>query len=343
MYCQHCGSVLGENAVFCQSCGKSRSLVPSPTVSTRNAAQVSRQDAPPGKRPQSKIFLLIIGGIILAVFASMIGRSPSDSSTSTTQQSSPPTAPPQPQIVRPSIPPPKFRIYKFKIDEPTSVVVSVSTTDEQLKSLLWLFREKVRSHQFKDIGLTQATSKQWGNKGYLSGMLTVYRGEKCANELFNNTNGPCGPGEHNDAFYQWGIEADPNKDSGSISVKGNDIVVFDYKDGWQVGPEIQAQLDQQTKAEQETREIFARGLQQRMTSMGYDINVWVHGEGPDEGRELGLDSEMFKDTATRVQFINRVLPAWKRDLCKAGFREVKLRQGGTFELGQDYSLGCENL
>ena len=70
--------------------------------------------------------------------------------------------------------------------------------------------------------------------------------------------------------------------------------------------------------------------------MGYDINVWVHGEGANSGHELNLDSEMFKDTATRVQFINSVLPEWKKDLCKVGFRTVRLRQGGTFELGQDY-------
>jgi hypothetical protein len=41
-----------------------------------------------------------------------------------------------------------------------------------------------------------------------------------------------------------------------------------------------------------------------------------------------------------VQFINSVLPAWRNDLCKVGFRQVKLRQGGTFDLGQDYSLRC---
>jgi len=34
--------------------------------------------------------------------------------------------------------------------------VPVNTIDEQLKSLLWQFREKVRSHQFEDIGLTEA-------------------------------------------------------------------------------------------------------------------------------------------------------------------------------------------
>jgi hypothetical protein len=91
---------------------------------------------------------------------------------------------------------------------------------------------------------------------------------------------------------------------------------------------------------QQTREAFAQDLQQRLTSMGYDITVWVHGEGANSGHELNLDSEIFKDTTTRVQFINSVLPAWKNDLCKVGFRQVKLRQGGTFELGQDYSLGC---
>ena len=92
----------------------------------------------------------------------------------------------------------------------------------------------------------------------------------------------------------------------------------------------------------QTREAFAQDLQQRLTSMGYDITVWVHGEGANSGHELNLDSEMFKDTATRVQFINGVLPTWKSDLCEVGFRQVKLRQGGTFELGQDYSLGCAN-
>ena len=30
---------------------------------------------------------------------------------------------------------------------------------------------------------------------------------------------------------------------------------------------------------QQTRQAFAQDLQQRLTSMGYDITVWVHGEG----------------------------------------------------------------
>lgn len=142
----------------------------------------------------------------------------------------------EPQIVRQRVPPPKFRIYKFKTDEVISVVVPVSTTNEQLESLLWLFREKVRSHRYRDIGLAHGTAKQWGNVGYSSGMILVYRGEKCANESFVETDGACGYGEHDDAYYQWGIDADQNKDTGSIIANGSNSVVFDYHDGWQAAP-----------------------------------------------------------------------------------------------------------
>ena len=299
-----------------------------------------------------KIAFIILSVCFVAVaqwISLSIKKTPSGTSTSSLQRQtaraepsdSTPTA--QSQVVRPTVPPPKFGIYKFKPDGAVSVVVPVNTTDEQLKSLLWFFRDKVRSHQFKDIGLTHGTSKQWGNIGYLSGMISVYRGEKCANEPFADNVGPCGYGEHDDAYYQWGIDGDQNKDGGSIVVKGNDVQVFDYKDGWQVAPGVAASIDEETKSEQAARDEFAQRLQQRLTSTGYDIKVWAHGEGDTEERKLVLNSDIFKDTPTRVQFINGVLPSWKKDLCKVGFRTVELRRGSVFELGQDYSLGCETL
>ncbi len=227
MYCQQCGSVVDQNAQFCQSCGKLQSPGPSPVVPTMNASQASRQDAPSRKRPQSKILWLIVGGITMAVIAVIIIRSPSDGSAPPTDQGSALDSVSQTQIVRPSIPPPKFRIYKFKTGEPTSVVVPLKTTDEQLKSLLWFFREKIRSHQLGDIGLAQATADYVD-----SGILAIYRGEKCANENYVDTTSPCGYGDHDDAYYQWGIEGDPSKDTGGVRVKGDVSAVFDYNDGW---------------------------------------------------------------------------------------------------------------
>jgi hypothetical protein len=140
------------------------------------------------------------------------------------------------------IPPPTFQVFKFETDVPTSYVVPVNTTDEELKSLLWLFRQKVRAGEFKDIGIPRPTSKQWGELGYKSGMLIVYRGNRCADEEYISDSelkkghlGACGYGEHDDAYYQWGIDADPNKDGAGIRDKeGNLITVFDYKDNWRL-------------------------------------------------------------------------------------------------------------
>ena len=255
-------------------------------------------------------------------------------------------------VNRPPVPPPRFRVYRSKMDEGTSVVVSPTTTDEQLRSLLWFFREKVRSRHFKDIGINQPTSKQWGKNGYLSGTISVYRGEKCAGEYFLDYKGPCsGPDTHEAAFYQWGMLVDGvfNTDADSAGIYSdhgqNLTVVFDYKDNWQLPPSLQAELDEQKKLDQEkgklgqvTRKMFAEQLQSRMKASGFDITVWA---GDQQSEELVLDSDIFKDTATRVQFLHDVLPNWRHDLCTAGFRQVRLIRGGIFSTGDAYSIGCK--
>lgn len=71
-------------------------------------------------------------------------------------------------------------------------------------------------------------------------MLVVYRGPKCANEAYisdaeleKRKLGPCGYGDHDDAYYQWGLDADPYKDAGAIMTEnGDSSQVFDYKDNW---------------------------------------------------------------------------------------------------------------
>jgi len=250
---------------------------------------------------------------------------------------------------QPSTPPPKFRVYRSKIDEGTSIVVAPNTTDDQLRSLLWFFRENVRSHHFKEVGILQPTSRQWGKNGYLSGIISVYRGEKCANEGFNDYKGSCDD-DNEAATYQWGLLVDGafNTDADAASIydsNRNLIEVFDYKDHWQLPPAVQAGLDAERKTDQdkeklraETRKLVAEELDEKLRASGFDINVRARDES---GEELALDSEMFKDTATRVEFLSRVLPKWRRDLCTAGFRQVRLMRGGFFSTGNAYSLGCK--
>jgi hypothetical protein len=115
-----------------------------------------------------------------------------------------------------------------------SVVVSPSTTDQQLRALLWYFRQHIRAGDFRSVGILKPTSKHWGKPDYLDGMILIYRGEKCANESYLDSVGPCGYGEHDDAVYQWGIDGEPAKDSAGLRLRnGDEVTVFDYKDGWQ--------------------------------------------------------------------------------------------------------------
>jgi hypothetical protein len=251
----------------------------------------------------------------------------------------------------PTIPAPKFRVYRSKLDQGTSVIVAPATSDEQLRSLLWLFREKVRAHHFSDIGITRPTSKQWGKEGYLSGIISVYRGEKCADESFSDYQGPCtSTDEHQAAEYQWGLLVDGafNTDADSASIYSPDRTlteIFNYKDHWQLPVGLQADLASQksadrakAKVEQLTRKEFAEELHQRLRANGFDITVWARDEN---SQELALDSDIFKNTATRVEFLGSVLPKWRRDVCAAGFRQVRLIQGGIFSTGDAYSIGCK--
>lgn len=87
------------------------------------------------------------------------------------------------------------------------------------------------------------------------------------------------------------------------------------------------------------RDAYAQSFMQQLTEKGFDILVYARSHD-DGGPVLVMDSEMFKDTATRVNFLNSVLPASKQMWCPLGFLKVRLKGGGAFEVGQDYSLHC---
>jgi len=337
-FCRHCGIPIlgGEN------------LAPAaPPQASRRAANIP---SPNRKRYRPAI---VVGGIVLLVVAlHVLNRgnhppTPQEQAVQKTEEANSGASVPESQ---PNIPPPKFRIFRAKLDEGISVVVAPATSDEQLKGLLWFFREMVRSHQFKEIGITQPTSKHWGKAGYLSGMISIYRGAKCANELFSDVTGkgPCGEDDHAAAYYQWGLLVngtfDTDADSASIFSPNSSTKVFDYEDNWQLPADLQSKLDAEKHAEEEHanlqqqgKELFAQELQRRITALGYDITVSASHV---ESDELVLDSDMFKDTPTRVEFLNSVLPSWRNDLCRSGFTQVRLIRGGFFSTGDSYSIGC---
>jgi len=208
--CSRCGFPLGNQQGFCSRCGAAYR----PAGDRNIGASQRLQDAASGPaQANSRVKIFLVVAALVLVLAILVVAYPG------TKQKSPSSQSPNETVTtpvtstateQPTIPPTKIKVYRSKLDEGTSVVVSPSTSDEQLKNLLWLFREKVRSHRFKDVGILQPTSKQWGQKGYLSGMIVVYKGGKCASELFSDSSGlgPCGYGEHSAAEYQWGLLVD---------------------------------------------------------------------------------------------------------------------------------------
>jgi hypothetical protein len=248
---------------------------------------------------------------------------------------------------------PKFRMFKFKTDVPTSYVVPVKTSDEELKSLLWFFRQSVRAGDFKKIGITQPTATRWGKLGYTSGMLVVFRGEKCANEdyisdaqIAKGELGPCGYGEHDDGYYQWGIDGDSVKDTGGIIAKNGDLTkVFDYEDNWHPSSEVPQVIDQKVKEEWkvrqeewEPRQRFAVQVTNQLTKKGINVHASANVNQP---KQMDFRSQLFRNTAFRDTFINNALPQIHRDLCNIGFQSIRILQESESDAGQSYPLRCQ--
>lgn len=311
MYCQNCGSVLSQDARFCQSCGKPQTLPQAPSSPPVTPTPIART-IQPQQKPKSKILWLVMGGIVLLVIIiGMLGKSPSDNSgTESDQKTESATTGPTAE---------EARFNALKPSEHLSQAMTalkpgapLDQIEEGLRHLRAIPQSAPEAAQAKSLTTKLVRAQHLAEAQLLIDSAPV-------DDLKANLENLKKANDEIQAVLQ---QIPHDKDALKL------LTLATNKGREALG------------GSQQTREAFARDLQQRLTSMGYDINVWVHGEGTNSGHELNLDSEMFKDTATRVQFINSVLPEWQKDLCKVGFRTVRLRQGGTFELGQDYSLGC---
>jgi len=112
---------------------------------------------------------------------------------------------------------PHFEFFKMKTGQGLiSLVVPVTTTRGELISLLRFIQSRVQSGKFSELGINHPPDKRNGKLGYGAGIISIYRGSKCAGEQFTDDVGPCGYGEHEVASYQWGVGGDPRKEEALI-------------------------------------------------------------------------------------------------------------------------------
>lgn len=342
--CANCGQPISADAMFCAHCGKRLYYVDrDPSHAPANTQVVSPAGTSEGSKPHRsrislKLLLLVV--CIAAVFRVLVlirSQQITNSPEGIQRLRSVPEPPGMP-------PPPKFHLFRFKTDQPVTYVVPIDTSDQQLKSLLWLFRKSVRSGDFKKIGITRPMVRQYGQLSYTSGMLVVYRGRKCASEIYVDNVGPCGPGPHESASYQWGLLGDDNRsdffnDAGNIG--GQEV--FSYKDGWHLPSEMPQVVDQKVKQEweqgHESREQFAAQLVNELNAKGVDVDA-----APDldiSGWTLVItarseDPERFTGTDFRGS-----LEPLENSLCAAGFRKIRISQKKDSRAGQSYPLQCQ--
>jgi len=180
-------------------------------------------------------------------------------------------------------------------------------------------------------------------------MLLVYRGDKCANETYISDDelakgnlGPCGYGEHEDAYYQWGLDADPKKDAAALTMNGSPIQVFDYKDNWHASSETLQKVEQKVKDQWNhdytPRQQFAVSMTNMLNKEGLDINASANATNP---KQLDFQSKHFRlNNKFQESFLTKVLPPIQAGLCNAGFQSIRVLRESESDVGQTYPLQC---
>jgi hypothetical protein len=176
-------------------------------------------------------------------------------------------------------------------------------------------------------------------------MIEVFRGPKCAPETYSKNTGPCGEGDHNSGYYQWGLGGHHDEDAAGIFASDRtSISVFEVNDGYKLPANLQARLDAEAhgieaeaQAKKAEQEVLASVMQDHLRKAGFHVNVLC---GSEYG-EIVIISDLFDEDLGRVRFLSAALPGLRPGLCKVGFTNVTLKTG-ALSIGDNYQVGCKS-
>jgi len=230
---------------------------------------------------------------------------------------------------------PTFKVFLQQPELPTILVVAETTTDAQLKDLLWYLRTEVQSGHFKELGI-HPTTTVFDIPSYSSGTLNIYRGTNCAREMYITSGlDPCGPSIHKAAAYHWGNAGDPRSDSADIvSSTGDDAILFTSADGWQTNEEAQADPNGTLRKAAHERINYTTTQNAEQIKQVTDIRFYI--DQPND--ELGIISYQLATPEAQKSFLTQYLTLEQDHLCPLGFKSIKLGIRG--KPGTSYPIDC---
>jgi hypothetical protein len=230
---------------------------------------------------------------------------------------------------------PDFKVFLQKIDMPTILVVPETTTDDQLKNLLWFLRIKVREGKFKELGL-HPTITFFDTPSYASGVINIYRGDRCAKEMYTTEGAdPCGASIHKSASYHWGDGGDPRADGGDIDPAGGpDNLLFTADDGFQTDEEAAQDPTGALHKTAIARIHYTVTENAKQTKQRTDIRFYI--DQPDD--QLNVVSYQLATETGQQTFLKQLLILDQDRLCPLGFKSIKLGVRGS--PGKPYPLTC---
>lgn len=289
-------------------------------------------------QPAARSFdALLIGAIVCALGCSSKPAPPAASAAK-------PAATPQPAVMdsaarahyaQMAAQHPTSKVFLQSTERPTILVVPENTTDDQLTDLLWYLRTEVQSGHFKQLGL-KPTTTVFGVPGYSRGVLNIYRGEKCAREMYTTSGpDPCGSSIHKSATYHWGDAGDSHADGADIVTQnGTDKTVFTSEDGWQTEEEARVDPNGQLRRAARARVQYSIRQNADQTKQGSQYRFAV--TQPDT--TLRVVSYLLANDAGQKSFFDQFWTLEDDHLCALGFKALELGPEG--KPGKTYPIQC---
>jgi hypothetical protein len=115
--------------------------------------------------------------------------------------------------IRPSVPPPPFKLFHQSPDTLTLVTNDTATSD-QIAAIIYQLRDAANSHTFDALHLPQSLI----DKRSPILWFHIYRGAKCASEKYTTGKLPCGASYHAAGEFTLGSFKNPNRTDGDIVI-----------------------------------------------------------------------------------------------------------------------------